>query len=62
MIGDPPNIMIGSATGLGFMDFVFNLTPVIVLVYVLTIPLLQLIYRKQLIGGRGAAGKHHAVG
>jgi Na+/H+ antiporter NhaD/arsenite permease-like protein len=49
LIGDPPNIMIGSATGLGFMDFVFNLTPVIVVIYVLTIPLLQLIYRKQLI-------------
>lgn len=48
LIGDPPNIMIGSATGLGFMDFVFNLTPVVVVIYVLTIPLLQLIYRKQL--------------
>lgn len=49
LIGDPPNIMIGSATGLGFMDFVFNLTPVIVVIYVLTIPLLQFIYRKQLL-------------
>jgi Na+/H+ antiporter NhaD/arsenite permease-like protein len=48
LIGDPPNIMIGSATSLGFMDFVFNLTPVVVVVYVLTIPLLQLIYRDQL--------------
>jgi len=25
LIGDPPNIMIGSAAGLGFMDFVINL-------------------------------------
>ncbi|MCL6634227.1 MAG: ArsB/NhaD family transporter [Peptococcaceae bacterium] len=48
LIGDPPNIMIGSATGLGFMDFVFNLTPVIVVVYVLTIFFIQIIYRKQL--------------
>lgn len=48
LIGDPPNIMIGSATALGFMDFLFNLTPVVVVVYVLTIPLLQLIYRDQL--------------
>lgn len=48
LIGDPPNIMIGSATGLGFMDFVFNLTPVIVVIYVLTIFLIRLIYRKQL--------------
>jgi len=49
LIGDPPNIMIGSATGLGFMDFVINLTPVIVVVYVPTIFFLQLIYRKQLV-------------
>jgi hypothetical protein len=27
LIGDPPNIMIGSATGLGFNDFLFNLAP-----------------------------------
>ncbi|MCL6638292.1 MAG: ArsB/NhaD family transporter [Firmicutes bacterium] len=49
LIGDPPNIMIGSATGLGFMDFVFNLTPVIVVIYVLTVFLIQLIYRGQMV-------------
>jgi Na+/H+ antiporter NhaD/arsenite permease-like protein len=32
LIGDPPNIMIGSAASLGFDDFIVNLTPVIVLV------------------------------
>ncbi|RJQ28126.1 MAG: hypothetical protein C4589_07145 [Peptococcaceae bacterium] len=48
LIGDPPNIMIGSATGLGFMDFVFNLTPVIIVIYIATIFCLQLIYRKQM--------------
>ncbi|HAU31107.1 MAG: Citrate transporter [Desulfotomaculum sp. 46_296] len=49
LIGDPPNIMIGSSTGLGFMDFVFNLTPVIVVTYAITITLLVLIYRRQLV-------------
>ncbi|OPY56675.1 MAG: Inner membrane protein YbiR [Pelotomaculum sp. PtaU1.Bin035] len=49
LIGDPPNIMIGSATGLGFMDFVFNLTAAIILIYVLTIFCIQIIYRKQLV-------------
>jgi len=49
LIGDPPNIMIGSATGLGFMDFVFNLTPVVVVIYVLTIFIIQIIYRKQMV-------------
>lgn len=29
LIGDPPNIMIGSAAKLSFMDFVINLTPII---------------------------------
>ncbi|MDD4237273.1 MAG: ArsB/NhaD family transporter [Desulfotomaculaceae bacterium] len=48
LIGDPPNIMIGSATGLGFMDFAFNLTPVIIVIGVVTIFLLQYIYRNQL--------------
>ena len=28
LIGDPPNIMIGSATGLGYNDFLFNLAPI----------------------------------
>lgn len=29
LIGDPPNIMIGSAVGLNFMDFVWNLTGIV---------------------------------
>ncbi len=49
LIGDPPNIMIGSATHLGFMDFIINLTPVVVVVYVVTLTLLRLIYRSQLV-------------
>ena len=47
LIGDPPNIMIGSAVGLGFMDFVINLTPVVIVIYLITIFILELIYRKQ---------------
>ncbi|KJS03875.1 MAG: membrane protein [Peptococcaceae bacterium BRH_c4a] len=49
LIGDPPNIMIGSATKLGFMDFIINLTPVIVVIYVLTMFALRFIYKKQLV-------------
>lgn len=49
LIGDPPNIMIGSATGLGFMDFVFNLTPVVVVIYILSIFLIRIIYRDQMV-------------
>lgn len=48
LIGDPPNIMIGSATHLGFMDFIINLTPVVIIIHVLTVTLLVLIFRRQL--------------
>lgn len=30
LIGDPPNVMIGSAAGLGFVDFLANTAPVVV--------------------------------
>ncbi|MFZ5649062.1 MAG: SLC13 family permease [Bacillota bacterium] len=49
LIGDPPNIMIGSATGLGFMDFVINLTPVIIVIHIATMFWLKLLYQKQMI-------------
>ncbi|MEW6173398.1 MAG: ArsB/NhaD family transporter [Bacillota bacterium] len=48
LIGDPPNIMIGSATRLGFMDFIVNLAPVVILIQIVTVFLLELIYRKDL--------------
>ncbi|MGE5390740.1 MAG: sodium:proton antiporter [Deltaproteobacteria bacterium] len=48
LIGDPPNIMIGSATGLGFMDFLIHLTPPILVILAVTVSLLVLIYRKDL--------------
>ena len=37
LIGDPPNIMIGSATGLTFNDFAYNLLPVIVVIMAATL-------------------------
>jgi Na+/H+ antiporter NhaD/arsenite permease-like protein len=32
LIGDPPNILIGSLVGLSFNDFLFNLTPIVLVV------------------------------
>ncbi|MDD2655975.1 MAG: ArsB/NhaD family transporter [Patescibacteria group bacterium] len=49
LIGDPPNILIGSASGLTFNDFLVNLGPISVLVSIVTIALLVFIYRKQLV-------------
>lgn len=49
MIGDPPNIMIGSAVKeLTFMDFIVNLAPVIMIIMIIIIPILILMFRKQL--------------
>jgi Na+/H+ antiporter NhaD/arsenite permease-like protein len=51
MIGDPPNIMIGSATGLGFIDFIINLSIPALSILVVTVGILLLIYRKELKAG-----------
>ncbi|AUI37383.1 hypothetical protein CWI35_13435 [[Bacillus] caldolyticus] len=49
LIGDPPNIMIGSANKhLDFNAFLFNLTPIVVVIAIITVALLAFIYRKQL--------------
>lgn len=48
LIGDPPNIMIGSQAGLGFMDFIYNLLPVIVVIFVVTMFVFYLLYRSKL--------------
>ena len=48
LIGDPPNIMIGSAIGLTFNDFVFNTAPVIVVVMAATLLPIYLIWGRKL--------------
>lgn len=49
LIGDPPNIMIGSAVKeLTFMAFISNLAPISFIIMLATVPILVLVYRKQL--------------
>ena len=48
LIGDPPNILVGSAAGLDFGSFVTNLAPVVVLILVLYLLLAPLLFAKQL--------------
>lgn len=48
LIGDPPNIMIGSAVGLNFMDFVNNLTGVCILIFFVVELVLIAIYGRKL--------------
>ncbi|SHI01195.1 sodium:proton antiporter [Desulfosporosinus lacus] len=48
LIGDPPNIMIGSQTHLGFVDFITNLTPVVIVIHVATMAVFYFIYRNEM--------------
>lgn len=48
MIGDPPNIIIGSETSYNFLDFIVNLTPAIVFTTIASLGLIVLMYRKKL--------------
>lgn len=49
LIGDPPNIMIGSAVKeLTFAAFIFNLAPIIIVILAVTVGILAFWYRKQL--------------
>lgn len=49
LIGDPPNILIGSALNLSFMDFVYELTPVVAITMCVLILAFDLIWGKNLI-------------
>jgi Na+/H+ antiporter NhaD/arsenite permease-like protein len=48
LIGDPPNILIGSAAGLTFVDFLVNLTPVIILVFGAFVVAMATVFRGQM--------------
>ncbi|OQY38652.1 MAG: hypothetical protein B6229_05495 [Spirochaetaceae bacterium 4572_7] len=48
LIGDPPNIMIGSAAGLGFMDFIVNMGPLVLILMVAHSFLILLFFKKNL--------------
>ncbi|CEO25440.1 SLC13 family permease [Paraclostridium sordellii] len=48
LIGDPPNIMIGSAANLSFIDFVINLGPVVIIILFFTIICFRFMFKKHL--------------
>ncbi|ULO08649.1 ArsB/NhaD family transporter [Paenibacillus sp. 19GGS1-52] len=49
LIGDPPNIMIGSAVKeLTFMSFISNLAPLAIIVMIVYVPIFILLFRKQI--------------
>lgn len=48
LIGDPPNVLIGSAANLSFNDFLVNALPVVVVAWFVVLGLLLFLFRKEL--------------
>jgi Na+/H+ antiporter NhaD/arsenite permease-like protein len=48
LIGDPPNIMIASKAQLNFMDFIYHLAPVVIVIMVFYVLAIKLIWGKKL--------------
>ncbi len=46
LIGDPPNIIIASKSGLTFNDFVVNLGPIVVLLVLVFLALCRVMFRR----------------
>jgi Na+/H+ antiporter NhaD/arsenite permease-like protein len=48
LIGDPPNILIGSAADLSFVDFIVHLAPIILIVLVVFLAAVFFVFRRQM--------------
>jgi Na+/H+ antiporter NhaD/arsenite permease-like protein len=48
LVGDPPNIMIGSAANLSFVSFIVNVGPIVVITMLISIFLLKWVYRDEI--------------
>jgi len=65
MVGDPPNIIIGTSYHFSFMDFVLNTGPIALVAFFVNLALFYFIYRKIFVERKKIAEealqKHHAV-
>ncbi len=50
LIGDPPNILIGSAAGFSFIDFLTHSLPIVVVLWFVALFILRVLFRKELSG------------
>ncbi|MDR1026053.1 MAG: ArsB/NhaD family transporter [Lactobacillus sp.] len=48
LIGDPPNILIGSSLNLSFMDFVYELTPIVIITMIVLIIAFDLLFGRKM--------------
>lgn len=49
LIGDPPNVIIGSQTGLSFNEFIYNLTPIVLIIVVVVLPIIYFYFRNTMV-------------
>ena len=49
LIGDPPNIIIGSRAGLSFNDFLIHMTPPVVVIFTLFVLMTRVLFRRSLV-------------
>jgi len=61
LIGDPPNIIIGSAAGLSFMDFVYALTPIIIVILLVNSLAIHLIWGRSMSASAEAKARVMAL-
>jgi Na+/H+ antiporter NhaD/arsenite permease-like protein len=55
LIGDPPNVLIGSAAGIDFLTFAVNMTPIAAVILVAFIAMSAVLFRKDLQSGGSQA-------
>ena len=49
LVGDPPNVMIGSAAGIDFNRFLFHMGPIILVAWALTVVMMLVLFRGYLV-------------
>jgi Na+/H+ antiporter NhaD/arsenite permease-like protein len=55
LVGDPPNILIGSAAGIDFLSFIANLGPISLIILIVFVGLSRLLFYKNLEVGSGTS-------
>ncbi|MFC2046374.1 SLC13 family permease, partial [Chloroflexota bacterium] len=55
LVGDPPNILIGSAAGIDFLTFAANLVPISLLILIVFFGLCWFLFRRDLRAGQNGA-------
>jgi Na+/H+ antiporter NhaD/arsenite permease-like protein len=61
LVGDPPNILIGSAAGIDFLTFLTNMGPISLMILLIFIGLSWVLFRRDLNTGKSASVDLHTL-